>query len=155
MVSSLPRKSTAPSTSHSLSDCSGKKTRFCISTRLYQSPNPMGQTMSASAAYDELLVLGARASSADAVAEMRQTFELRTGAFGPEDAWFEARGQAFWDDALTTQRFATRVESELGEETRFWAPRFERAQRGLFRAIHDAQGAGGFLLEDLWGGAEF
>ena len=134
----------------------------------------MGQSMSASAAYEELLSLGARASSAGTVAAMRKIFEARTGAFGPEDAWFEARGQAFWDDALTTQRFAARLEAErtgptkadrvaesastpgerhpLLEDTRAWAQRFERAQRGLFRAVHEARS---FLLEDLWGGAEF
>jgi len=108
--------------------------------------------MSASAAYEELLLLGARASFAADVASMRKTFEARTGAFGPEDVWFEARGQAFWDDVLTTQHFGSRTEAELGEEAKMWARRFERAQRGLFRATHDR---GSFVLEDLWGGAEF
>jgi hypothetical protein len=111
---------------------------------------PLG---SALAFYDELLLLGANASSAAIVAEMRKAFEQRTGAFGPEDAWFEARGQAFWDDALTTQKFGTRVERALvSEDAHDWQDRFERAHRGLFRAFHEGQS---FLLEDLWGGAEF
>ncbi len=112
----------------------------------------MGHSLSASAAYEELLLLAAQSAFADDVAEMRKTFEDRTGAFGPEDAWFETRGQAFWDDALTTQQFGTRVENDLSEGAREWPLRFERAHRGLFRALRDG---GGFVLEDLWAGAAF
>ncbi|MEO8878551.1 MAG: hypothetical protein ABI461_23380, partial [Polyangiaceae bacterium] len=115
--------------------------------------------MSASVAYEELLSLGAHASAAEAVAAMRRTFEARTGAFGPEDAWFEARGQAFWDDALTTQRFGTQfaapsdaAAAASSDDAQMWCARFERAHRGLFRAVHSA---GTFVLEDQWGGAEF
>lgn len=111
----------------------------------------MGQSLSASSAYEELLVLGARPSCADIVAEMRKTFEERTGAFGPEDAWFDTRGSAFWDDALTTQKFGSRVEG-VSDGARVWALRFERAHRGLFRAFREGAS---FMLEDLWGGAAF
>jgi hypothetical protein len=111
----------------------------------------MGHSLSASAAYDELLAIGARPSSAGVVAEMRKAFEERTGAFGPEDAWFETRGSAFWDDALTTQKFASRAEG-VSDGARDWAPRFERAHRGLFRAFREGQS---FVLDDLWGGAAF
>ncbi|MEO7110501.1 MAG: hypothetical protein ABI183_08700 [Polyangiaceae bacterium] len=86
---------------------------------------------------------------------MRKAFEERTGAFGPEDAWFEARGQAFWDDALTTQKFGSRAPTlveTVSEGARSWSPLFERAHRGLFRAFRDGQS---FTLEDLWGNAAF
>jgi len=112
----------------------------------------MGEAMSALAAYEELLGLGAKPAWADIVAEMRRSFEERTGAFWPDDAWFDARGQAFWDDALTTQRFAHRVADSLDEGTRAWAPRFERTHRGLFRAHHEA---GAFVIDDVWSGASF
>ena len=104
------------------------------------------------AAYEELLGLGAKPAWAEVVAEMRAAFEARTGAFGPDDAWFEARGQAFWDDALTTQGFGHRIGEPLSETAREWAPRFERAHRGLFRAHHEA---GSFVIDDLWSGAAF
>lgn len=112
----------------------------------------MGDRMSALTAYEELLGLGAKPAWADTVAEMRSSFEERTGAFGPDDSWFDARGQAFWDDALTTQKFAQRAADSLGEGARPWASRFERAHRGLFRARHEA---GAFVIDDVWGGASF
>jgi hypothetical protein len=111
----------------------------------------MGHSLSANAAYEELLALGARPSCADIVAEMRKAFEERTGAFGPEDAWFDTRGSAFWDDALTTQKFGSRADG-VSEGAREWSVRFERAHRGLFRAFHEGQS---FVLDDLWGGASF
>lgn len=104
------------------------------------------------AAYEELLGLGAKAAWAEVVAEMRSKFEERAGAFGPDDAWFEARGQAFWDDALTTQRFGLRAAESLDEPVRAWASRFERAHRGIFRAHHEA---GSFVIDDVWSGAAF
>ncbi|MGH7280457.1 MAG: hypothetical protein ACRELY_02955 [Polyangiaceae bacterium] len=112
----------------------------------------MGDAMSALAAYEELLGLGAKSAWAEVVAEMRSSFEERTGAFGPDDAWFDARGQAFWDDALTTQKFGRRAAGALGENVRAWASRFERAHRGLFRAHHEA---GAIVVGDVWSGAAF
>jgi hypothetical protein len=117
-------------------------------------------------AYDAILALGAapamgatRAGAGAAgeraahVATMRATFEGRTGAFVPEDPWFEARSRAFWDDAVTTQGFARTIEDELPERARVWVPRLERAHRGLFvpagRGSRDA-----VVLRDVWGGAE-
>ncbi len=115
----------------------------------------MGHSLSprstAGAAYEELLAVGARPACAALVAEMRRTFEERTGAFGPEDAWFETRGSAFWDDALTTQKFGSRADG-ASEAAREWASRFERAHRGLFRAFREGHT---FMLDDLWGGAAF
>ena len=112
----------------------------------------MGDRMSAIAAYEELLGLGAQPASAHVVAEMRASFEQRTGSFGPDDPWFDARGQAFWDDALTTQKFGARAAAALPDTAREWAPRFERAHRGLFRAHHEASM---FVIDDLWSGAAF
>jgi hypothetical protein len=108
-------------------------------------------------AYDAILALGAGSARAPRVASMRATFEERTGAFAPEDPWFEARSRAFWDDAVTTQGFAREVEAELPEEARVWVPRLQRAHRGLFtftRGSANANASGGLILRDLWGGAE-
>lgn len=69
---------------------------------------------------------------------MREAFEKRTGAFGPEDAWFEPRSRAFWDDALTTQGFG--------------GDRFARAHRGIF-VVEDVDDRRAHLV-DLWSGAE-
>lgn len=85
--------------------------------------------------------------------EMREIFQRRTGTFGPEDPWFEARSRAFWDDALTTQGFAA-IAARLLEARAAELPsiRFDRAHRGLFLAEEvDDDGA---HLRDLWSGAE-
>jgi hypothetical protein len=82
------------------------------------------------------------------VAALRASFELRTGAFSSEDAWFEERSRAFWSDAVTAGRFGRHVEGELGAAERAWLGPLERAHRGLFRA------AKGNLLIDAWSGAE-
>ncbi len=95
------------------------------------------------------LATGSLASEAK---RMREAFEKRTGAFGPEDPWFEPRSRAFWDDALTSQGFATlagpRVDHELAEV----ASHFERAHRGVF-LVEEVDDRGAHLL-DLWSGAE-
>jgi len=83
---------------------------------------------------------------------MREAFEKRTGAFGPEDPWFEARSRAFWDDALTTQGFATLAAPHVGEELAAIADRFKRAHRGVF-VVAEVDGRGAHLV-DLWSGAE-
>ena len=90
---------------------------------------------------------------------MRLAFEKRTGAFGPEDPWFEARSAAFWDDALTTQGFAALAAPFLppapgpkGDEVAQVAARFDRAHRGVF-VVEEVDGRGAHLV-DLWSGAE-
>lgn len=83
---------------------------------------------------------------------MRELFEKRTGAFGPEDAWFEPRSRAFWDDALTTQGFASLAAPHAGEEVTRVVARFGRAHRGLF-VVDDVDDRGAHLV-DLWSGAE-
>jgi hypothetical protein len=105
-------------------------------------------------AYDAILALGASAAHAARTRAMRAAFEERTGAFVPEDPWFEARSRAFWDDAVTTQGFAREVAGELPESARDWVPRLATAHRGLFVRV-SAAGDDETLLKDLWGGAEF
>lgn len=83
---------------------------------------------------------------------MRKAFQARTGAFRSDDAWFEARSRAFWDDALTTQGLARLAEDRLDEASRAFVEPFSRAHRGLFSA-HDVD-ARGALLVDEWSGAE-
>jgi hypothetical protein len=94
-----------------------------------------------------IVELGGRAERASRVAEMRAGFEARTGAFVPEDPWFEERSRAFWCDAITTGRFGREVRGQLSEDEHAWLAPLERAHRGLFRAE-------GALLVDEWSGAE-
>ncbi len=104
-------------------------------------------------AYEEALRIAARPEQAAVVAEMHAIFEGRTGHFGPDDAWFEARSRAFWDDALTRQGFAERVAPEMPAGARAW--RFGTAHRGLFHVVRDSRtGEAPLLLADVWSGAE-
>jgi hypothetical protein len=91
--------------------------------------------------------LGGEATRAERVAALRAAFEARTGAFLPENPWFEERSKAFWCDAVTSARFGREVEAELSDAERLWLGPLERAHRGLFLA--------GELLVDVWSGAEF
>ncbi|MDB4998499.1 MAG: hypothetical protein JWM74_5931 [Myxococcaceae bacterium] len=107
-------------------------------------------------AYDAILAIGASAAARDVTLRMRQAFEARTGAFGPEDPWFEARSRAFWDDALATQGFPRHVEADLDAATRAWIVPLERAHRGLFRASEEPLSAShSWTIDDLWSGASF
>jgi hypothetical protein len=103
-------------------------------------------------AVEAIASLGLEGRHEEHARAMRRTFEERTGAFGPEDPSFEARSRAFWDDAVTRQGFADLVLSELPEPARPWAKALGRAHRGLFYA---SLSTGGWLLRDIWGGAEF
>jgi hypothetical protein len=107
-------------------------------------------------AYEAIVSLGAGALAAEA-GRLRDAFQKRTGAFGPEDAWFEARSRAFWDDALTTEHFGAVAAAELGADAKGLAPRLARAHRGLFRvfAVEDAEGGDADAkLVDVWSGVE-
>ncbi len=107
--------------------------------------------------YDALLAMGADSHHAARREEMRRAFEARTGAFGPDDPWFEARSRAFWDDALTTQGFAREAARALAEELVPWGLAFGRAHRGLFERFVDravAVPSGSVLLRDVYTGAE-
>jgi hypothetical protein len=106
-----------------------------------------------------IVQLGGTPSRGPRVAEMRTRFEARTGAFSPEDAWFEERSRAFWCDAVTRGFFGRDVEGELAAEERAWLVPFERAHRGLFRAApapaaRSRRTLHRLVLEDVWSGAE-
>ena len=104
------------------------------------------------AAYEAIVSLGDSGDLGEHAARMRRDFQRRTGAFGPEDAWFEARARAFWDDALTTQGFATLAADHVGEPARALAGLLERSHRGFF--LVDEVDDGGACLVDVWSGAE-
>jgi hypothetical protein len=91
--------------------------------------------------------LGGSPEQRSRATEMRTRFEARTGAFAPEDPWFEERSRAFWCDAVTRGAFGRQVEHELTAAERAWLGPLERAHRGLFRA-------NGPVLVDEWSGAE-
>ncbi len=106
-----------------------------------------------------IVQLGGAASKGPRVAEMRSRFEARTGAFSPDDAWFEERSRAFWCDAISRGLFGRDVEGDLAPDERAWLRPLERAHRGLFRAstLTAAPGRHGgprMVLEDAWSGAE-
>ena len=93
-----------------------------------------------------------KAALTDRVREARDAFQQRTGAFGPEDPWFEARSRAFWDDALTSAGLAELTHEHLPDEARAWIAPLCRAHRGLFVITERADDA--TVLRDLWSGAE-
>ncbi len=96
-----------------------------------------------------IVELGGEAALSSKVAELRARFEVRTGAFAPEDPWFEERSRAFWCDAVTRWRFGREVEEDLTPKQRGWLAPLERAHRGLFRATTE-----GGPVVDVWSGAE-
>lgn len=97
-----------------------------------------------------IVELGGAPAQAAHVADMRARFEARTGAFAPEDAWFEERSRAFWCDAVTFGRFGAQVADALDPADAAWLGPLGRAHRGLFRL----GGERGELLVDAWSGAE-
>jgi hypothetical protein len=105
-------------------------------------------------AYDQIAQLATLPEEAARVAAMRREFEARTGAFGPDDPWFEARGAAFMDDAMATQGFARDAMNRAGidDDTRMWAEAIARSHRGLFIVDHESRD---LVLVDLWSGAHF
>jgi hypothetical protein len=107
----------------------------------------MGRGMGVFDAVTRIVQLGGMPEKAARVAEMRALFETRTGAFAPEDPWFEERSRAFWSDAVTRMRFGRDVEADLTAEEGVWLNPLDRAHRGLFRAD-------GAVLVDAWSGAE-
>lgn len=85
------------------------------------------------AAVNAIIERGGAEEHRESVRLLRRDFERRTGAFGPDDAWFESRSKAFWDDALL-RGFVGVVKEELGL-TQEIVRAFENAHRGLF-AVH-------------------
>src|SRR5438445_9699924 len=111
--------------------------------------------MSLLEAFEAMVEQGTSPAFAPRVASMRSAFEARTGAFTPEDAWFDERSRAFWDDAVTHHSFAREASARLPDAARALAPSFERAHRGLFTAERaEARGARR-ILRDAWSGAAF
>jgi hypothetical protein len=110
------------------------------------------------AAYEAIVALGGSPQHpdlAEEAARMRREFQRRTGAFGAEDPWFETRTRVFWDDALTSQRFAVLAASStaaLDERTRAIGRGFAVAHRGFF-VVEDVDERGARLI-DAWSGAE-
>jgi hypothetical protein len=106
-----------------------------------------------------IVQLGGESRDRGRVAEMRAGFEARTGAFAPEDPWFEERSRAFWCDAVTRGRVGREVEGELHADERRWLGPLERAHRGLFQRASGGGRSGGSrgegeVLVDVWSGAE-
>ena len=66
------------------------------------------------ATFERLVAKVGAATPPDEMRALHRAFEQRTGAFGPDDPWFESRSRAFWDDALTRHARSLRVE-ELGD----------------------------------------
>lgn len=104
------------------------------------------------AAYEAIVALGDSGELGEHAARMRQEFQRRTGVFGPEDPWFEARARAFWDDAVTTQGFGRLASARLAPRVRTIAERLARAHRGFF-LVDDSDERGASLI-DVWSGAE-
>lgn len=110
------------------------------------------------AAYEAIIGLGDAADLGAEAARMKREFQRRTGAFGPEDPWFETRARAFWDDALTTQGFAALAADHLDGDTRApaairaIAASLGRAHRGFF-LVEEVDDRGAYLV-DVWSGAE-
>jgi hypothetical protein len=100
-------------------------------------------------ALQRIVELGGASEHAARVFELRTRFEERTGAFAPEDPWFEERSRAFWCDAVTRGAFGREVHAQLNEADRSWLGPLGRAHRGLFRAD-----PGTDALVDVWSGAE-
>jgi hypothetical protein len=93
-----------------------------------------------------IIELGGDSSQAARVAALRADFEARTGAFAPDDLWFEERSRAFWIDAVTRGQFGRAVSVNLDASEKRWLDPLERAHRGLFRAEEGR-------LVDVWSGA--
>lgn len=98
-----------------------------------------------------IVQLGGKPQHAPAVATLRAAFQARTGAFAPDDPWYEERIRAFWCDAVTGGRLGRRVEAELTAGERAWQMPLERTHRGLFRLGGEGAGAGALLI-DVWSG---
>src|SRR3984957_2130102 len=96
-------------------------------------PSASPDAVSVLQAAARMVELGGVRDRQGTVGALRAKFEARTGAFAPEDAWFEERSRAFWCDAVTRGRLGREVEGQLGPEDRMWLAPLERAHRGLFQ----------------------
>jgi hypothetical protein len=102
-------------------------------------------------AFEALVARVGAATTPEAMLVLHRAFEQRTGAFGPDDAWFEARSRAFWDDTMTRQRAAAGMLEVLEGGERLWAEALLRSHRGLFTSRLEA---GAVVVSDALTGAE-
>jgi hypothetical protein len=114
-------------------------------------PSASPDAVSVLQAAARMVELGGVRDRQGTVGALRAKFEARTGAFAPEDAWFEERSRAFWCDAVTRGRFGRAVAADLTPEEQAWIVPLERAHRGLFRVEVTAACR---KLVDVWSGAE-
>jgi hypothetical protein len=103
-------------------------------------------------AFDRIATALGKPAFADRVRDARAEYQRRTGTFGPEDPWFEARTRAFWDDALTSGGLAELAAEDLPGPARAWVAPLGRAHRGLF--VVKSRDDEATVLRDLMSGAE-
>src|ERR1700691_320722 len=108
-------------------------------------PSASPDAVSVLQAAARMVELGGVRDRQGTVGALRAKFEARTGAFTPEDAWFEERSRAFWIDAVTRGQFGREVGARLDVAERRWLEPLERAHRGLFRTERGR-------LVDVWSG---
>ncbi len=102
-------------------------------------------------AFDGLVTRVGAATPAETMAALHRAFERRTGAFGPDDPWFESRSRAFWDDTMTRQQACSGLLGTLERGERIWAAALSSSHRGLFRSRCED---GAIVISDVLGGAE-
>jgi hypothetical protein len=102
--------------------------------------------------YEGIVGLGDSGELGVQAARMRAEFQRRTGTYGPEDPWFEARARAFWDDAIASQGFGVLAAAQLDERAQALAACMARAHRGFF-VVEDVDDNAATLV-DVWSGAE-
>lgn len=88
--------------------------------------------------YDAVVSLAGATANEPHVSALRAAFCARTGAFGPDDPWFERRSRAFWDDALTQGGLGARLAESLSPPEGAIARSFAFAHRGLFEVRPEA-----------------
>jgi hypothetical protein len=104
-------------------------------------------------AFERIVAIGGQPPYGARVRALRRVFEERTGAFAPDDAWFEARSRAFWADAVAREGFGREVAQSLSTQEKAWIGPIERSHRGLFDA-RARKSASRYALRDVWSGAE-
>lgn len=103
------------------------------------------------AAFDALVARVGAATPPEKMAALHRAFERRTGAFGPDDPWFESRSRAFWDDTMTRQQATQGILDVLDGGERLWAAALPSSHRGLFHSrIED----GVLVLSDVLRGGD-
>jgi len=110
-------------------------------------------TPSPFAVYDAVVSLAGSPTNDALTADLRAAFLARTGSFTPDDACFERRTRAFWDDALTRGGLGARFAAQLSEAEAKVARSFSHAHRGLFEVLPESGTR--VTFRDLWSSAVF